>query len=117
LLQGLQCGYDAAGKVMHKHRYIRYALGLAGCAALGLAVALWRLGLAPGYAYLVSINILALVLYGYDKREFRRHLTYFASELSMASQVLQVPRLKSQGPGGPSTARIGYGRCDPPPSR
>ncbi len=54
---------------MHKHRYIRYAPGLAACAALGLAVALWWLGLAPAYAYLVSINTLALALYGYDKRQ------------------------------------------------
>ncbi len=32
-------------------------------------MALWRLGLAPMYAYLMSINALALVLYGYDKRQ------------------------------------------------
>jgi len=38
-------------------------------AALGLSLALWRLGLAPAHAYLVSINVLALALYGYDKRQ------------------------------------------------
>ena len=32
-------------------------------------MALWWLGLAPAYAYLVSINGIALVLYGYDKRQ------------------------------------------------
>ena len=37
--------------------------------AVGLSLALWRLGLAPAYAYLVSINAIALLLYGYDKRQ------------------------------------------------
>ncbi len=54
---------------MHKHRYTRYALGLAGCAAFGLAVALWRLGLAPAYAYLAGVNLMTLLLYGCDKRQ------------------------------------------------
>lgn len=51
------------------HRHIRYSLGVAAVAAAGLSLALWRLGLAPVYAYLVSLNVLALVLYGYDKRQ------------------------------------------------
>ncbi len=54
---------------MSGHRPTRYSLGLATCAALGLSLVLWRLGLAPAYAYLVSINALALMLYGYDKRQ------------------------------------------------
>jgi uncharacterized membrane protein YsdA (DUF1294 family) len=37
--------------------------------ALGLLLALWRLGLAPRYAYLVSANVMTLMLYGYDKRQ------------------------------------------------
>jgi uncharacterized membrane protein YsdA (DUF1294 family) len=37
--------------------------------ALGLLLALWRLGLAPAYAYLVSTNVMTLLLYGYDKRQ------------------------------------------------
>ncbi len=32
-------------------------------------MALWWVGLAPAHAYLVSINALALALYGYDKRQ------------------------------------------------
>ena len=54
---------------MQRHRYTRYDLGFAAVAAVGLSLALWRLGLAPVYAWLVSINALALVLYGYDKRQ------------------------------------------------
>jgi uncharacterized membrane protein YsdA (DUF1294 family) len=38
-------------------------------AVVGLSLVLWRLGLAPVVAYLVSINALALALYGYDKRQ------------------------------------------------
>jgi len=56
-------------ELMHRHRYIRYTLGFAAVAALGLSLALWCLGLAPVSAYLVSINVLALMLYGYDKRQ------------------------------------------------
>jgi uncharacterized membrane protein YsdA (DUF1294 family) len=37
--------------------------------ALGLLLALWRLGLAPAYAYLASANVMTLLLYGYDKRQ------------------------------------------------
>jgi uncharacterized membrane protein YsdA (DUF1294 family) len=54
---------------MPKHRYIRYTLGLATCAAVGSTLALWRLGLAPVYAWLASMNGMALLLYGYDKRQ------------------------------------------------
>jgi uncharacterized membrane protein YsdA (DUF1294 family) len=39
------------------------------CAALGLSLALWRLGLAPLYAGLISLNVVTLALYGYDKRQ------------------------------------------------
>ena len=53
---------------MQRHRYARYVLGFAACVALGLSLALWRLGLAPGYAWLISINAIALLLYGHDKR-------------------------------------------------
>ena len=37
--------------------------------ALGLWLALWRLGLAPAYAYLVCVNAMVVLLYGYDKRQ------------------------------------------------
>ena len=54
---------------MQRHRYTRYTLGLATCTALGLLLALWRLGLTRVCAYLISINTMTLLLYGYDKRQ------------------------------------------------
>lgn len=54
---------------MRTHRHIRYALVLAACAALGLSLVLWWLGLAPVYAYLIGVNVMTLLLYGYDKRQ------------------------------------------------
>ena len=38
--------------------------------ALGLlSLLLWRLGLAPVYAGLISMNVVTLALYGYDKHQ------------------------------------------------
>lgn len=37
--------------------------------AVGLALLLWRLGVAPVYAGLISMNVVTLALYGYDKRQ------------------------------------------------
>ncbi len=54
---------------MKTHRFTRRILAFAVVAVIGLSLALWRLGLAPMYAHLVSINGLALALYGYDKRQ------------------------------------------------
>jgi uncharacterized membrane protein YsdA (DUF1294 family) len=54
---------------MQIRRHIRYTLGLATCTTLALLLALWRLGLAPAYAYLISINTMVMLLYGYDKRQ------------------------------------------------
>jgi uncharacterized membrane protein YsdA (DUF1294 family) len=36
---------------------------------VGLALGLWRLGVGPVYAGLGSVNIVTLLLYGYDKRQ------------------------------------------------
>ncbi len=36
---------------------------------LVLALVLWRLGLAPLYAYLGGVNVATLLFYGYDKRQ------------------------------------------------
>jgi uncharacterized membrane protein YsdA (DUF1294 family) len=44
-------------------------LGFALCLTVGLLLALWRLGLAPVYGALVGINVVTLLLYGYDKRQ------------------------------------------------
>ena len=54
---------------MPKHNHVRYALGFAAAAAVGLSLALWWLGLAPVVAWLAGINAVALLLYGYDKRQ------------------------------------------------
>ena len=54
---------------MQRHRLIQYTLGLALCIALGLALLLWRLGLAPVCAGLIGVNGVTLLLYGYDKRQ------------------------------------------------
>ena len=53
--------------MIQKRRLVQYSLGVAVCVALGLAVLLWWLGLAPLYAGLVGVNAATLVLYGYDK--------------------------------------------------
>jgi uncharacterized membrane protein YsdA (DUF1294 family) len=54
---------------MHRHRHIRYTFGFAAVAAAGLSLALSQLGLAPVVAWLVGINAVTLLLYGYDKRQ------------------------------------------------
>jgi uncharacterized membrane protein YsdA (DUF1294 family) len=54
---------------MRRHRPKQYTLGFAAVVAVGFSLILWRLGLAPVYAYLVSANALAFALYGYDKRQ------------------------------------------------
>jgi uncharacterized membrane protein YsdA (DUF1294 family) len=53
---------------MQRHRVIRYILGAAGCVAIGLSLLFWWLGLAPIYAGLAGVNLVTLLLYGYDKR-------------------------------------------------
>jgi uncharacterized membrane protein YsdA (DUF1294 family) len=54
---------------MKKHKFIKRVVAAVLCAAVVLAVLLWRLGLAPLWAGLISINTVALLLYGYDKRQ------------------------------------------------
>lgn len=54
---------------MQGHRLIQYTLAVVLCMALGLSLLLWRLGLTPVYAGLISINAVTLVLYGYDKHQ------------------------------------------------
>jgi uncharacterized membrane protein YsdA (DUF1294 family) len=56
---------------MQRHTVIQCTLGCAGCVAGGLSLLLWRLGLGPLYAGLISMNIVVLLLYGYDKRQAR----------------------------------------------
>jgi uncharacterized membrane protein YsdA (DUF1294 family) len=54
---------------MQRHKHTRYILSLAAGTALGLSLALWWLGLAPVYAGLMGVNVVTLLLYGYDKRQ------------------------------------------------
>lgn len=54
---------------MQRHKFIKTVLAVVLCIAVGLAVALWRLGLAPVYAGLIAVNAVTLLLYGYDKRQ------------------------------------------------
>jgi uncharacterized membrane protein YsdA (DUF1294 family) len=54
---------------MQRHTVIQCTLGCAACAAVGLSLLLWRLGLRPVWAGLVGMNIVVLFLYGYDKRQ------------------------------------------------
>jgi uncharacterized membrane protein YsdA (DUF1294 family) len=54
---------------MQRHRFIERCLGYALFAALGVMLLLWRLGLAPVYAFLIGINVVTLFAYGYDKRQ------------------------------------------------
>lgn len=54
---------------MKKHIFMKRVIAVVLCAAIVLAVLLWRLGLAPLYAGLISLNAIALLLYGYDKRQ------------------------------------------------
>ncbi len=54
---------------MQRRRLIQYTLGFVLCMAVGLALLLWRLGVAPVYAGLISMNVVTLALYGYDKRQ------------------------------------------------
>ncbi len=53
---------------MQRHTVIQWIVGFSVCAAIGLALLFWRLGLAPVYAGLVGVNIVTLLLYGYDKQ-------------------------------------------------
>ena len=54
---------------MQRHRLVQYTVGLVLCMAVGLALLLWRLGLTPLYAGLISMNMVTLALYGYDKHQ------------------------------------------------
>ncbi len=54
--------------LMQRHTVIQWIVGFSVCAAIGLSLLFWRLGLAPLYAGLVSVNVVTLLLYGYDKR-------------------------------------------------
>lgn len=54
---------------MQRHKFIKRVLVVVLCTALGLALVLWRVGLASLWAGLISLNTVALTLYGFDKRQ------------------------------------------------
>ena len=54
---------------MQRHKFIRRVLAVVLCVAIGLGLGLWEAGLAPVWAGLISLNAVALTLYGFDKRQ------------------------------------------------
>jgi len=54
---------------VQKHNFIKRAFVVVLCVTIALTLLLWRLGLAPVYAFLVGINIVTLFAYGSDKRQ------------------------------------------------
>ncbi len=56
-------------ELVQRHRYVHYVLGLTACVVLALLLMLWRLGFGPLWAWLISINAVVFLLYGYDKRQ------------------------------------------------
>lgn len=78
---------------MPKHRFIKRVLAIVLCAAVLLALLLWRLGLAPLYAGLVSMNAVALLAYGLDKRQA------IAGGIRIPEVVLHVVALLGGSPG------------------
>jgi uncharacterized membrane protein YsdA (DUF1294 family) len=54
---------------MRKHGLIQYTIALVLGTALALSLLLWRAGLEPLHAGLISVNIATLALYGYDKHQ------------------------------------------------
>ncbi|HNS21154.1 MAG TPA: DUF1294 domain-containing protein [Sedimentisphaerales bacterium] len=54
---------------MKRHKFIKRVVAIVLLAGIALGLLLWRLGLAPLYAGLASINAITLLLYGYDKRQ------------------------------------------------
>lgn len=78
---------------MQRHRLVQYTLGLVLCAALALSLLLWHLGLTPVYAGLVSMNVVTLALYGYDKHQA------VAGRTRVPEAALHVAALLGGSPG------------------
>jgi len=68
-------------------------LGLGLALTLVLALALWRLGLAPLYAYLGGVNVATVLFYGYDKRQA------IAGRTRVPEVVLHAAALLGGSPG------------------
>lgn len=54
---------------MPRHQPKKMFFGIAVIMAVGASALLWRLGLPIAYAYLIGINVVTVLLYGYDKRQ------------------------------------------------
>jgi uncharacterized membrane protein YsdA (DUF1294 family) len=54
---------------MPRYQPKRFFAGLGLFLAVALSLLLWRLGLAPLYAYLGAVNLVTVVLYHYDKQQ------------------------------------------------
>ena len=79
--------------VMRKHRLIQYTIALVLGTALALSLLLWRVGLEPLYAGLISVNIVTLALYGYDKHQA------IAGGIRIPEVVLHLAALLGGSPG------------------
>ena len=78
---------------MQRYRFIQYVFGIVLCMAAGLSLLLWRCGLAPVYAGLIGVNVVTLLLYGYDKRQA------IVSGLRIPEVVLHCAALFGGSPG------------------
>jgi len=78
---------------MQTHNFIKRVVGIVLCVAVALALLLWRTGLAPLWAGLISLNAVALVLYGFDKRQA------IAGGLRIPEAALHIVALLGGSPG------------------
>lgn len=78
---------------MQKHNFIRRVFAIVLCVVIGLGLLLWWAGLAPLWAGLISVNAVALLLYGFDKRQAR------AGGSRIPEAVLHVVALLGGSPG------------------
>lgn len=54
---------------MPKHQPKKTFFWIAALLVAGTSVLLWQMGLPLAYAYLIGINAVTVLLYGYDKRQ------------------------------------------------
>jgi uncharacterized membrane protein YsdA (DUF1294 family) len=85
---------------MSKRRPKRTFLIVALVLAAGTSVLLWRLGLALRYAYLIGINTVTVLLYGYDKRQA------IATAGRVPELVLHLAALAGGSPGALLAQRL-----------
>lgn len=78
---------------MKRHRLAKQVIAFVLCAAAASTLLLWRMGLAPVWAGLISVNVAAVTLYGFDKRQA------IAGGLRIPEVVLHLVALFGGSPG------------------